>query len=139
MSFQLTEEQKMVRLMARDFAKKELEPFAAQRDREEIFPMDVVKKMGELGLLGMMVPFEYGGAGAGAVSALVIGVMAFVLIRAHTGALLKERTRSASQLSETIRQSTYHDMLENRRDNLHRQISEIGQRIISWILSFVQG
>ncbi len=65
-------------------------------------------------------------AGAGAVSALVIGVMAFVLIRAHTGALLKERTRSASQLSETIRQSTYHDMLENRRDNLHRQISEIG-------------
>ena len=39
--------------------------------------------------------------------------MAFVLIRAHTGALLKERTRSASQLSETIRQSTYHDMLEN--------------------------
>jgi butyryl-CoA dehydrogenase len=68
MSFQLTEEQKMVRLMARDFADKELEPVAAQRDKEEIFPMDVVKKMGELGLLGMMVPDEYGGAGAGAVS-----------------------------------------------------------------------
>jgi butyryl-CoA dehydrogenase len=68
MSFQLTEEQKMVRLMARDFARKELEPVAAQRDREEIFPMDVVKKMGELGMLGMMVPLEYGGAGAGAVS-----------------------------------------------------------------------
>lgn len=64
--------------------------------------------------------------GAGAVSALVIGVMAFVLIRAHTSALLLERTRSASQLSETIRQSTHHDMMENRRDNLHRQISEIG-------------
>jgi butyryl-CoA dehydrogenase len=68
MSFQLTEEQKMVRLMARDFAAKELEPVAAQRDQQEIFPMDVVKKMGELGLLGMMVPDEYGGAGAGAVS-----------------------------------------------------------------------
>jgi len=68
MSFQLTEEQEMVRLMARDFAAKELEPSAAQRDKEEIFPMDVVKKMGELGLLGMMVPDEYGGAGAGAVS-----------------------------------------------------------------------
>jgi len=68
MSFQLTEEQEMVRLMARDFASKELEPVAAQRDKEEIFPMDVVKKMGELGLLGMMVPDEYGGAGAGAVS-----------------------------------------------------------------------
>jgi alkylation response protein AidB-like acyl-CoA dehydrogenase len=68
MSFQLTEEQEMVRLMAREFADKELEPVAAQRDKEEIFPMDVVKKMGELGLLGMMVPDEYGGAGAGAVS-----------------------------------------------------------------------
>ncbi len=68
MSFQLTEEQKMVRLMARDFAAKELEPVAAKRDKEEIFPIDVVKKMGELGLLGMMVPMEYGGAGAGAVS-----------------------------------------------------------------------
>ncbi len=68
MPFQLTEEQKMVRLLARDFAKKELEPVASQRDREEIFPLDVVKKMGELGLLGMMVPVEYGGDGAGAVS-----------------------------------------------------------------------
>ncbi len=68
MSFQLTEEQKMVRLMARDFAAKELEPVAAERDQQEIFPMDVVKKMGELGLLGMMVPDEFGGAGAGAVS-----------------------------------------------------------------------
>ena len=68
MSFRLTEEQEKVRLMARDFAAKELEPVAAQRDKEEIFPMDVVKKMGQLGLLGMMVPDEYGGAGAGAVS-----------------------------------------------------------------------
>ena len=68
MSFQLSTEQKMVRLMAKDFARKELEPLAAKRDKEEIFPMDVVKKMGELGLLGMMVPAEYGGVGAGAVS-----------------------------------------------------------------------
>ncbi len=68
MSFQLTAEQKMVRLMARDFARKELEPTAAQRDKEEIFPLKVVKKMGQLGLLGMMVPAKYGGASAGAVS-----------------------------------------------------------------------
>ncbi len=68
MSFQLTAEQKMVRLMAKDFARKELEPAAAKRDKEEIFPMDVVKKMGQLGLLGMMVPAQYGGVGAGAVS-----------------------------------------------------------------------
>ncbi|KIE17961.1 acyl-CoA dehydrogenase [Smithella sp. SC_K08D17] len=68
MSFQLTEEQKMVRLMARDFARKELEPEAAKRDKEEIFPTEVVKKMGRLGLLGMMVPVEYGGVGASTVS-----------------------------------------------------------------------
>jgi alkylation response protein AidB-like acyl-CoA dehydrogenase len=68
MSFQLTAEQKMVRLMAKDFARKELEPSAAKRDKEEIFPLDVVKKMGQLGLLGMMVPVKYGGVGAGAVS-----------------------------------------------------------------------
>src|ERR1035437_5757954 len=57
----------MVRLMAKDFARKELEPAAAKRDKEEIFPMDVVKKMGQLGLLGMTVPPEEGGLGAGAV------------------------------------------------------------------------
>jgi butyryl-CoA dehydrogenase len=68
MSFHLTEEQKMVRLMARDFARKELEPEAAKRDKEEIFPTEVVKKMGRLGLLGMMVPVEYGGVGASTVS-----------------------------------------------------------------------
>jgi alkylation response protein AidB-like acyl-CoA dehydrogenase len=68
MPFTITAEQEMVRLMARDFARRELEPLAARRDREEIFPADVVTKMGELGLLGMMVPAEYGGAAAGAVS-----------------------------------------------------------------------
>jgi butyryl-CoA dehydrogenase len=68
MAFQLTAEQEMVALMARDFAKRELEPLAAKREKEEIFPLDVVKKMGGLGLLGMMVPPEYGGSGAGAIS-----------------------------------------------------------------------
>jgi butyryl-CoA dehydrogenase len=68
MSFQLTTEQEMIRLMARDFAKKELEPFAGKWDREEIFPEKAVQKMGGLGLMGMMIPVEYGGAGAGAVS-----------------------------------------------------------------------
>jgi alkylation response protein AidB-like acyl-CoA dehydrogenase len=58
----------MIRLMAQEFARKELEPYAALRDREGTFPLDVVRKMGGLGLLGMMVPPEYGGAGAGAVS-----------------------------------------------------------------------
>lgn len=66
--FQLTNEQEMVRLMARDFAKRELEPFAGERDEQERFPVEVIRKMGNLGLMGMMVPPEYGGSGAGAVS-----------------------------------------------------------------------
>lgn len=68
MAFQLTPEQEMIRLMARDFAKRELEPFAGTWDRDEIFPEAAIRKMGGLGLMGMMLPVEYGGAGAGAVS-----------------------------------------------------------------------
>lgn len=66
--FQLTSEQEMVRLMARDFAKRELEPYARERDKNEMFPAEVIRKMGALGLMGMMVPPGYGGSGAGAVS-----------------------------------------------------------------------
>lgn len=57
----------MIRLMARDFAKRELEPFAGKWDRDRIFPQVALKKMGDLGLMGMMLPAEYGGAGVGAV------------------------------------------------------------------------
>jgi len=68
MSFQLTSVQELIRLMAQDFARKELEPFAGKWDREKTFPAGAIKKMGGLGLMGMMTPVEYGGAGAGAVS-----------------------------------------------------------------------
>ena len=68
MAFELSSEQTMIRLMARDFARKELEPNASVWDKQGIFPVDAIKKMGELGLLGMMVPVEYGGSGAGAVA-----------------------------------------------------------------------
>ena len=64
--------------------------------------------------------------GAGLVTALVIGVMAFLVMRAHTAQLIFEKTRGANQLSETIKRSTHFDMLENRRDNMHRQIQTIG-------------
>jgi alkylation response protein AidB-like acyl-CoA dehydrogenase len=64
MAFEISSEQEMIRLMARDFAKKELEPMAAEWDRQGIFPIEAIKKMGELGLLGMMVPPALGGSGA---------------------------------------------------------------------------
>ena len=64
--------------------------------------------------------------GAGLTTALVIGVMAAAIVRIHTAQLVSERTRHANQLSETIKGSTHADMLENRRENLHRQIRDIG-------------
>ena len=64
--------------------------------------------------------------GAGLSTALVIGGMAVVILRSHTGQLMAERTRSADQLSETIKSATHFDMLENRRENLHRQIRSVG-------------
>ncbi len=92
--FQLTSEQEMIMLMARDFAKKELEPYAEVRDRQEIFPEDTVKKMGELGLMGMMVPGKYGGSGAGAVSySIALSEIAYAC--ASTGV-----TMSVANLSE---------------------------------------
>lgn len=63
MDFKLTDEQIMLRDMAREFAQKELAPKAAELDESETFPAEAVKKMAELGLMGMTVPAEFGGAG----------------------------------------------------------------------------
>lgn len=71
MNFSLSEDQKMVRQMAREFATKELEPKAAEIDASGEFPRDSVKKMAELGLLGMVIPEKYGGAGFDFVSLAV--------------------------------------------------------------------
>ncbi|UCG42573.1 MAG: acyl-CoA dehydrogenase [candidate division WOR-3 bacterium] len=71
MDFRLTEDQKMVQSMAREFATKELEPKAAEIDASGEFPHESVKKMAELGLLGMVVPEKYGGAGFDFVSLAV--------------------------------------------------------------------
>jgi len=60
----LTEEQTMIRDMARDFAQEQLAPHAAEWDRTHTFPADAIRQMGDLGLLGMLVPEEWGGAGA---------------------------------------------------------------------------
>lgn len=68
MLFQLTAEQRMIQAMVREFARKEILPTARDRDRTKEFPTGILKKMGELGFLGMMVPPEYGGEGADTVS-----------------------------------------------------------------------
>lgn len=63
MDFNLTEEHIMIRDAARDFAKTELLPGVIERDNKQEFPAEQIKKMGELGFMGMMVPPEYGGSG----------------------------------------------------------------------------
>ena len=68
MDFNLSEEQLMIQQAARDFAQNELLPEVIERDREQKFPTEQVKKMGEMGLLGMMVDPKYGGAGMDSVS-----------------------------------------------------------------------
>lgn len=68
MDFNLSEEQLMIQQAARDFAQNELFPEVIERDRDQKFPTEQVKKMGEMGLLGMMVDPKYGGAGMDSVS-----------------------------------------------------------------------
>src|SRR5690554_7660658 len=68
MIFELSEEQKMIRDAAREFAETELKPGVIERDEKQIFPAEQIKKLGELGFLGMMVDPKYGGAGMDAVS-----------------------------------------------------------------------
>jgi alkylation response protein AidB-like acyl-CoA dehydrogenase len=63
MNFELNENQKMITQMVRDFAEKEIRPNMKKWDDDEIFPVDTMKKMGELGLLGIYIPEEYGGSG----------------------------------------------------------------------------
>src|SRR5262247_719308 len=81
MDFELLEELVAVRDLAREFAEKEITPSAAKDDKEKTFRADLVRKMGELGFYGTVIPDEYGGTG--------LGYLAMVLIteeiaRAHS-------------------------------------------------------
>lgn len=68
MDFELSKEQLMIKEMARGFAEKEIKPRAIELDRESRFADDIFKKMGELGLLGIPFPEQYGGAGGDTIS-----------------------------------------------------------------------
>ena len=91
MDFHLSKEQLMLRKMYRDFAENEVKPLAEEVDETEEFPMETVKKMGELGMMGIYFPKEYGGAGGDVLSyamcveelAKVCGTTA-VIVSAHT-------------------------------------------------------
>ena len=68
MNFELTEEHKLIQEMARDFAENELKPGVIDRDENQYFPPELLQRMGELGLMGMMVDPEYNGGGMDTVS-----------------------------------------------------------------------
>ncbi len=91
MQFDLTEEQQQIRRLVRDFADGEVRPVAEELDREKRFPYEIVAKLGELGLMGIPYPQEYGGGGADTLSyALAIEELARVdssvaiTVAAHT-------------------------------------------------------
>jgi butyryl-CoA dehydrogenase len=71
MDLELTDEQQMIQAMAREFAEGHVRPLAAEIDREARFPHETVKRMGELGLLGIMVPEPWGGSGGDTVAYVV--------------------------------------------------------------------
>jgi alkylation response protein AidB-like acyl-CoA dehydrogenase len=70
--FELTPEQREIQVLARDFARAEIEPHAADWDREHRVPSELYPKLAELGLMGVCVPEEYGGAGADFVSYILV-------------------------------------------------------------------
>lgn len=68
MTIQLTDEQLMIQTMVREFARDVVAPGATERDHTKAFPAQILKQMGELGLMGMMIPPQYGGSGADTIS-----------------------------------------------------------------------
>ena len=91
MNFQETKEQEFVRKMVRDFAENEVEPIAADIDKEHRFPVETVEKMAKLGIMGIPFPTKYGGAGGDEISyAITVEELArvcastAVIVSAHT-------------------------------------------------------
>jgi butyryl-CoA dehydrogenase len=94
MNFELSEEHVMLRKMIRDFAKKEVEPTAAERDEEERFDRGIFDQMAALGLTGIPWPEKYGGAGMDFLS-YVIAVEELSRVCASTGVTLSAHTSLA--------------------------------------------
>ena len=97
MNFGLTREQELVRQMVREFAVNEVKPIAAEIDETERFPMENVKKMAELGMLGIPFPKEFGGAG-GDVLSYIITVEELSKVCGTTGVIVSAHTSLCASL-----------------------------------------
>ncbi len=87
MKFTLTEEQLMIQQTAREFAEQEIAPTAVQRDKDAVFPTEIIKKLGELGFMGMMVDPKYDGAGMDTVS-YALAMMEISKVDASVGVIM---------------------------------------------------
>jgi alkylation response protein AidB-like acyl-CoA dehydrogenase len=87
MNFDLTEEQIAIRDAAKDFAETEIAPSAVERDIKGEFPTEIIKKLGELGFMGMMIPEEWGGAGMDTVS-YVLAIEEISKVDASVGVIM---------------------------------------------------
>ena len=87
MNFDFTEDQLMIQQSAKEFAEAEIAPSSVQRDIDAEFPADIVKKIGELGFLGMMVPPEFGGAGLDTIS-YVLAMIEISKVDASVGVIM---------------------------------------------------
>jgi len=72
MNFQLTEEQELIRQMIQEFAETEVKPIAAEIDKNHRFPVETMEKLKDLSLMGIIIPEEYGGTGADAISYMIV-------------------------------------------------------------------
>ena len=109
MDFKLSEELQAIRETAHDFAEKEIVPFADKWENESYFPREVIKKMGDLGFYGTLVPEQYGGNGMGFLAGAII---------------TEEVARASAALRVTFNMQTFGPALsiyrygtENRRRN----------------------
>ena len=126
MKFELTDEQKMLQSMVREFALNEVEPTAAERDEEERFDREIFDKMAELGLTGIPWPEKYGGIGADYVS-YVIAVEELSRVCASTGVTLSAHVSLASW-------PIYQYGTEEQKQNFLRRLAE-GSAIGAYALS----
>lgn len=87
MNFKYTEEQEMIRQTAKDFAESEIAPTSVERDIKCEFPTEIIKKMGDLGFMGMMVSPEFGGAGLDSIS-YVLAMIEISKVDASVGVIM---------------------------------------------------
>jgi butyryl-CoA dehydrogenase len=87
MNFDLSEDQVRIRDTVREFAEQEIAPGVTEREQSESFPREIVRKLGEMGILGMMVPEEYGGSGSDALS-YILAVEELARVCASTAVIM---------------------------------------------------